>query len=153
MGISRRQFCKTLSGSLASAALLAAAPTRLLANWSDKAFQAEKLEDAIKAKYGLLPIEDSTAIKITAPEIAENGAYVPVSVSAPLPGVTSISIFSEANFSPMIASVDVMPMMRPDVSVRIRLAKTASVVVIAQAGNKLYRATREVKVTIGGCGG
>jgi len=53
----------------------------------------------------------------------------------------------------MVASIDVLPRMRPDVSLRIRMAKTANMVVIVQAGNKLYKTTREVKVTIGGCGG
>jgi sulfur-oxidizing protein SoxY len=153
MGISRRNFCKTVAGSAASVAVLAALPGKLMANWSDKAFAADKLEDAIAAKYGALPIEESTAIQIKAPEIAENGAFVPVTISATIPGVTNMSIFTPANFSPLVASVDVMPRMKPDVSLRIRMAKTANLIVIAQAGGKLYRATREVKVTIGGCGG
>jgi sulfur-oxidizing protein SoxY len=153
MGISRRDFCKTLAGSVASVAVMAAMPGRLLASWSEKAFMADKLDDAIKAKFGALPIEDSAAIQIKAPEIAENGAFVPVTVSTSIPGVTNISIFSEANFSPMVASVDVLPRMKPNVSMRVRMAKTANMVVIAQAGNKLYRSVREVKVTIGGCGG
>ncbi|NTV68267.1 MAG: thiosulfate oxidation carrier protein SoxY [Chlorobaculum sp.] len=153
MGISRRNFCKTIAGSAASVAVLAAMPGKLMANWSDKAFAADKLEDAIAAKYGSLPIEESTAIQIKAPEIAENGAFVPVTISTTIPGVTNMSIFTPANFSPMVASVDVMPRMKPEVSLRIRMAKTANLVVIAQAGGKLYRVTREVKVTIGGCGG
>lgn len=153
MGISRRDFCKTLAGSVASVAVMAAVPARLLAGWSQSAFIADKLDDAIKAKYGALPVEESTAIQIKAPEIAENGAFVPVTVSTTIPGVTNISIFSEANFSPMVASIDVLPRMKPNVSMRVRMAKTANMVVIAQAGNKLYRTVREVKVTIGGCGG
>jgi sulfur-oxidizing protein SoxY len=153
MGISRRNFCKTIAGSAVSVAVLAAMPVRLLASWSDKAFAADKLEDAIAAKYGALPIEESTAIQIKAPEIAENGAFVPVTVSTTIPGATNISIFTPANFSPMVASFDVLPRMKPEVSVRIRMAKTANLVVIAQVGGKLYRATREIKVTIGGCGG
>lgn len=138
---------------MASIAVLAAVPEMALAKWSEKAFMADKIDTAIKEKYGALPIEESAAIQIKAPEIAENGAFVPVSVSTTIPGVTNISIFSEANFLPMVASIDVMPRMRPDVSLRIRMAKTANMVVIAQAGNKLYKTTREVKVTIGGCGG
>ncbi len=153
MGISRRDFCKTFAGSVASVAVLASMPGRLLASWSEKAFTADKLDDAIKAKFGALPIEESTAILIKAPEIAENGAFVPVTVSTTIPGVTNISIFSEANFSPMVASIDVLPRMKPNVSMRVRMAKTANMIVIVQAGNKLYRSVREVKVTIGGCGG
>lgn len=153
MGISRRDFCKTIAGSATSLAVLAVMPGRLLAAWSDKAFAASKLDEAVAAKYGALPIQDSTAILIKAPEIAENGAFVPITVSTTIPGVTSISIFTAANFSPMVASVDVLPRMKPEVSMRIRMAKTDNLVVIAQAGGKLYRAVREVKVTIGGCGG
>ncbi|HHE31332.1 MAG TPA: thiosulfate oxidation carrier protein SoxY [Chlorobaculum parvum] len=153
MGISRRDFCRTVAGSAASVAVLSMMPGTLLAKWSDKAFTANELDAAIAAKYGSLPIEDSTAIEIKAPEIAENGAFVPVTVSTPIPGVTNISIFTPANFSPLVASFDVLPRMKPDVSFRMRMAKTSNVVVIAQAGGKLYRTVREVKVTIGGCGG
>lgn len=153
MGISRRDFCKTLAGSAASLAVMAVLPGRALASWSEKAFMADKLEDAIAARYGALPIEDSSAIQIKAPEIAENGAFVPVTVSTTIPGVTNISIFVPANFSPLVSSIDVLPRMKPDVSLRIRMAKTSNMVVIAQVGNKLYRTVREVKVTIGGCGG
>lgn len=153
MGISRRNFCKTLAGSAASLAVLAVMPGRLLAGWSEKAFAASKLDDAIAAKYGSLPIEDSTAIQIKAPEIAENGAFVPITVSTTIPGATSISVFTPANFSPMVASFDLLPRMKPEVSMRIRMAKTENLIVIVQAGGKLYRTVREVKVTIGGCGG
>lgn len=153
MGISRRDFCKTIAGSAASLAALAVMPGNLLASWSDKAFAAGKLDEAIAAKYGALPIEDSTSIQIKAPEIAENGAFVPITVSTTIPGVTNISVFTPANFSPMVASFDLLPRMKPEVSTRIRMAKTDNLIVIAQAGGKLYRAVREVKVTIGGCGG
>ncbi|NTU53591.1 MAG: thiosulfate oxidation carrier protein SoxY [Chlorobiaceae bacterium] len=153
MGISRRDFCKTIAGSAASLAMLAVMPGRLLATWSEKAFAASKLDDAITAKFGSLPIEESSAIMIKAPEIAENGAFVPVTVSTTIPGASSIAIFTPANFSPMVASFDVMPRMKPEVSLRMRMAKTDNLVVIVQAGGKLYRTVREVKVTIGGCGG
>jgi sulfur-oxidizing protein SoxY len=153
MGISRRNFCKTVAGSVASVAVLATMPGKLLANWNNKSFAADKLDDAITARYGALPIEDSTAIQIKAPEIAENGAFVPVTVGTTIPGATNISIFTPANFSPMVASFDIMPRMKPEVSLRMRMAKTANLVVIVQAGGKLFRTVREVKVTIGGCGG
>ncbi len=153
MGISRRDFCKTLAGSAASLAVMAVLPGSAVAAWSEKAFMADKLDDAIAAKYGALPIEDTSAIQIKAPEIAENGAFVPVTVSTTIPGVTNISIFVPVNFSPLVTSIDLFPRTKPDVSLRIRMAKTSNMVVIARAGNKLYRTVREVKVTIGGCGG
>ncbi|PWW83032.1 MULTISPECIES: thiosulfate oxidation carrier protein SoxY [Prosthecochloris] len=153
MTISRRRFLRTVGGSLACVALAATIPVQVLAKRSDEAFQSGSLEEAIKAKYGSLPIEDSSQIQIKAPEIAENGAFVPVTISTGIPGATSISIFAEANFSPLVASFDVLPRMHPDVSLRIRMAKTSDITVLVKAGDKLYRATREVKVTIGGCGG
>ena len=153
MGISRRQFFKSLGGAAAYAAVISAVPERVFAAWNQNAFTSETLTAAIAAKYGTLPIEDSAAIQIKSPEIAENGAYVPVSVSTTIQSVSNITIFSEANFTPMVASFDIMPRMKPDLSLRLRMAKTANLVVMVQAGGKLYRAVREVKVTIGGCGG
>ncbi len=153
MGISRRQFIKSVAGTIAYAGVIMAVPKQVFAKWSDKAFMSETLDAAITAKYGNMPVEDSSAIQIKSPEIAENGAYVPVSVSANIPGASSISIFADANFTPLIASFDILPRMLQDVSLRLRMAKTSKLVVLVQAGGKLYRATREVKVTIGGCGG
>jgi sulfur-oxidizing protein SoxY len=152
MGISRRQFFRTVAWVGASLSVMSVLPERLLARWNAGAFKADKLEDAVREKYGSLPVEDSSAIQLTVPEIAEDGAFVPVSVSSVMPGITSISIFSETNFSPLVASFDVMPRMRPNISLRIRMAETGNVVVMAKAGDHLYRASRLVVVSVGGCG-
>ncbi len=153
MGVSRRQFFKSVAGTIAYAAVISTVPERVFAAWNQKAFMSETMAAAIAAKYGNLPIEDSAAIQIKSPEIAENGAYVPVSVATTIAGASNITIFSEANFAPLVASFDILPRMRPDVSLRLRMAKTANLVVLVQAGGKLYKAVKEVKVTIGGCGG
>ena len=153
MGISRRQFFKSVGGAMTYAAMISALPERVFAAWNQKAFASDTLGSAIAAKYGSIPIEDSSLIQIKAPEIAENGAYVPVSVSTTIPGASNITIFAEANFAPIAVSFDIMPRMISNVSVRLRLLKTGNLVAMVQAGGKLYRATKEVKVTIGGCGG
>ena len=154
MGISRRHFLKTVGGSIACATLAGVTlPGSVIAKGGDDHALSDNVNAAVKAKYGALPIEKSDRIQIKAPEIAENGAFVPVSVSTDLPGVTSISIYADANFTPIVASFDILPKTRPDVSLRIRMAKTSNMDVIVKAGDKLYRASREVKVTIGGCGG
>jgi sulfur-oxidizing protein SoxY len=153
MGVSRRQFFKSVAGTIAYAAVASAVPARLFAAWNQPAFTSETLAAAIAAKYGNMPIEESSAIQIKSPEIAENGAYVPVSIATTIAGASNISVFSEANFSPLVASFNIMPRMKPDVSLRLRMAKTANLIVLVQAGGKLYRTVREVKVTIGGCGG
>jgi sulfur-oxidizing protein SoxY len=152
MGISRRQFFRTIAGTLFSLSVISFLPERLLAGWNAGAFKAGKLEDAVRELYGTLTVEDSPAIELTVPEVAEDGAFVPVSVSSGMPGITSISIFSETNFSPLVASFDILPRMRPNLSLRIRMAETGKVVVIAKAGDRLYRVSKLVVVSVGGCG-
>jgi sulfur-oxidizing protein SoxY len=156
MSIKRRILLK---GALAAGAAGLAAGTGLLspravfAAWSDSAFQATTSSEALKALLGSDSMEDSAAIKIKAPDIAENGAVVPVSVTAELEGVESISILAEKNSTPLTASFDLGPGTEPYVSTRIKMGKTANVVAVVKAGGKLYTAEKEVKVTIGGCGG
>jgi sulfur-oxidizing protein SoxY len=152
MGISRRQFFRSIAGTFLSLSVMSVFPERLFARWNAGAFKAGKLDDAVRELYGTLPEEDSSSIELTVPEIADDGAFVPVSVSSGMPGITSISIFSETNFSPLVASFDILPRMRPNLSLRIRMAETGKVVVIAKAGDRLYRTSKLVVVSVGGCG-
>jgi sulfur-oxidizing protein SoxY len=156
MSIKRRIMLKgTLAagaiGFVAGAGLLS--PRAVLAAWSDSAFTATTSPDALKALLGSDSLEDSGKIKIKAPDIAENGAVVPVSVTAELDGVESITILAEKNATPLTASFDLGPGAEPYVSTRIKMGKTANVVAVVKAGGRLYSAKKEVKVTIGGCGG
>jgi sulfur-oxidizing protein SoxY len=93
------------------------------------------------------------AIKIKAPDIAENGAVVPVSVSADMGDVESITIVTEKNQNPLTASFALSAAAIPDISTRIKMGKTSNVMAIVKSGGKLYSTGKEVKVTIGGCGG
>jgi len=138
-------------GFVAGAGLLS--PRALLAAWSDNAFKATTSSDALNALLGSDSTEDSGKIKIKAPDIAENGAVVPVSVTAELDGVDSISILADKNATPLTASFDLGPGAEAYVSTRIKMGKTANVIAVVKAGGKLYSAKKEVKVTIGGCGG
>jgi sulfur-oxidizing protein SoxY len=88
-----------------------------------------------------------------APEIAENGAVVPVSVSTTLTDVTSIAFLVSGNPNALIAMYKIPAGTIPSVANRIKMATTSNVIVIVEAGGKLYSATKEVKVTVGGCGG
>jgi len=156
MSIKRRIMLKgTLAagaiGFVAGAGLLS--PRALLAAWSDNAFKATTSSDALNALLGSDSTEDSGKIKIKAPDIAENGAVVPVSVTAELDGVDSISILADKNATPLTASFDLGPGAEAYVSTRIKMGKTANVIAVVKAGGKLYSAKKEVKVTIGGCGG
>ena len=120
--------------------------------YPDEAFKAKSEADAIKVLYGKTA-EASDKIKLDAPEIAENGAVVPVSVSTTLANVTSISFLVSENPVVLIASYKIPAGTVPSVANRIKMAKTSNVTVVVEAGGKVYSAAKEVKVTVGGCGG
>ena len=154
--VKRRVFLK---GSAAAGAVVAAAgagliaPQAVLAEWNEAAFRSKTVADAVMAQTGTDASEESADINIKAPEIAENGAVVPVSVSSSIAGVTAISILAASNPSPMVASFALGEGTVADVSTRIKMGKTGDVIAVVQAGDKVYTAKKEVKVTIGGCGG
>ena len=130
------------------------APASAAANdkYPEDAFKAKGDADAIKSLYGKTA-EPSDKVKLDAPEIAENGAVVPIAVSTALPDVTSISILVAENPNALAASYRIPAGTIPNVASRLKMAKTSNVTAVVEAGGKLYSATREVKVTVGGCGG
>ena len=120
--------------------------------YPEDAFKQKSEADAIKSLYGKTA-EPSDKVKLDAPEIAENGAVVPISVSTTLADVTSISLLVSENPNALVASYKIPSGTVPTVANRIKMAKTSNVIAIVDAGGKLYSATKEVKVTLGGCGG
>ena len=120
--------------------------------YPEDAFKAKSEADAIKALYGKSP-EPSDKVKMDAPEIAENGAVVPISVSTTLADVTSIAFLVSENPVALVATYKIPADTAPSVANRIKMARTSNVIVVVEAGGKLYSATKEVKVTVGGCGG
>lgn len=129
------------------------APVRLLAaEWNKAAFDAKALPDAIKG-IGAGGIAESDKIELKAPEIAENGAIVPVEVTSRIPGTQSIWIIADKNPQPLVAEFDFTEAMEPFISTRIKMGESSKVRVIVKAAGKFYETTRDVKVTIGGCGG
>ncbi len=134
----------------ASAGLLV--PQTVLAKVSRDAFMASSMDVAIDtASIG--GATESADIKIKAPDIAENGAVVPVTVSTTIADVESIAVFADKNPQPLISFYEIGSTTLPFVSQRIKMGKTGNVVAIVKAGGKTYSAKKEVKVTIGGCGG
>ncbi|MDH2400558.1 thiosulfate oxidation carrier protein SoxY [Bradyrhizobium sp. SSUT18] len=131
-----------------------AAPARAAANdkYPEEAFRQKSEADAIKALYGKTA-EPSDKVKLDAPEIAENGGVVPISVTTTLDKVTSISLFVAENPNALAASYKIPDGTIPGVANRLKMAKTTNVTAIVEADGKLYSATKEVKVTVGGCGG
>ena len=120
--------------------------------YPEEAFRQKGEADAIKALYGKTA-EPSDKVKMDAPEIAENGAVVPIAVTTTLSDVTSISFLVAENPNALAASYRIPQGTVPAVANRLKTAKTTNVTCIVEAGGKLYSATREVKVTVGGCGG
>jgi sulfur-oxidizing protein SoxY len=120
--------------------------------YPEEAFKQKSDAEAIKLLYGKTA-EPSDKVKMDAPEIAENGTVVPVSVTTTLADVTSIAFLVSENPNALIASYKIPAGTVPSVANRIKMAKTSNVIVLVEAGGKLYSATKEVKVTVGGCGG
>jgi sulfur-oxidizing protein SoxY len=120
--------------------------------YPEDAFRQKSIDDTLKLLYGKTA-EASDKVKLDAPEIAENGAVVPISVSSTLADVTSISILVAENPNALAASYKIPAGTIANVANRLKMAKTSNVIAVVEAGGKLYSATREVKVTVGGCGG
>ncbi len=124
-----------------------------LADYPEAGFKGESVEDVLKAMFeGAAPAE-SGDITIKAPDIAENGAVVPVSVKTDIAGVKNIAIVVEKNPAPLAASFEMGEGAVADVSTRIKMGETSNVFALVETEDGLLSAQKEVKVTIGGCGG
>lgn len=108
------------------------------------------VDAAIEALFGSNKTEEGK-VKLKAPDIAENGAVIPVTAKAE--GASRIAIFQDANPESAVAVFDVPANGIADYSIRIKMQQTGNVVVVAEVDGKLYKASKTVKVTIGGCGG
>lgn len=153
---SRRLFLKStmVTGSVAVAVLSGLLrPQVVLAAWPKAAFEATKVDAALSGLVGSSNASKSGKIKIKAPDIAENGAVVPVTISTTLASPESINIIADQNMNPLVASFVLGKSTQGFVSTRIKMGKTSKVVAVVKSGGKLYRAEKDVKVTIGGCGG
>ena len=145
-----------LARSAAVAALLASAgmlPAHAQAAWNKAAFDAKKIDDVIKALGIAKPVE-SAEISFTAPDIAENGAVVPIAASTTLPGVKRIAFLIEKNPTTLAGVFEFSDAVETSVSTRVKMAQTSNVLAVAITGDgKVLFAQKEVKVTLGGCGG
>ncbi|WP_067864361.1 thiosulfate oxidation carrier protein SoxY [Neptuniibacter marinus] len=152
MSINRRSVIKAIaaSGALVGASVLV--PRIAMAAWTQSAFKAEDQETAMQELLGGTA-EESAEVTLKAPDIAENGAVVPVTVRSSLANVESMSVFVEHNPTPLVVEFIIPAGTDADVSTRLRMGKTSKVTAVVKAEGKLYSASKEVKVTIGGCGG
>jgi len=155
MDRSRRVVLKGAGASGALAVALAAGllkPGSAFAAWNKGAFEAKTTADAMKA-LGVTGAAESKDIQIRAPEIAENGAVVPIDITSTIPGTTSISVFIDKNPFPYTGTFDVSQGALPFVHLRVKIGESSPVRVVVAAGGKYFTTAKEVKVTIGGCGG
>ncbi len=120
--------------------------------WPADAFKQKSEADALKALYGK-SAEASDKVNLDAPEIAENGAVVPIAITSMLPNVTGIAILVLENPFTLAAAYKIPEGTQAAAASRLKMAKTTKVVAVVESGGKLYSATKEVKVTVGGCGG
>ncbi len=154
----RRSFLKftgTLGALSAYAALTAAGLLKTTqaaaAVWNKSGFESKATADALKS-LGASSAADSRDIIITAPDIAENGAVVPIEVVSRIPNTQSISIIAEKNPFPLAATMDFTNGAEPYAYVRIKMGQTSNVRAIVKADGKFFSVVKEVKITIGGCG-
>jgi len=152
----RRTFLKgTVASSMLGVAVSAGllTPRMVLAAWPESAFGAKNVDDALNALLGSTSTSESSAIDIKAPDIAENGAVVPITVSTSMSGVESIAVLIKENPSPLACSYDLSANTEGFISCRVKMGKTSDLIAVVKSGGKLHSAKKTVKVTIGGCGG
>ena len=127
-------------------------PTTAFAGWNKAGFESRNLDGAMSSIDGG-GAAASGDISVKAPDIAENGAVVPVEITSSIAGTDSIAIIGEKNTLPLIAVFNLSNGAQGYISTRIKMGSTSNVIALVKAGGKAYKAHKEVKVTIGGCGG
>lgn len=155
MNTQRRKVLKTGAGAALLSALAAAgiiAPGMALAEWNRAAFEAKSLADALKAMGVTVPLSSKDA-QLSGPDIAENGAVVAVSVSTTLPNVSMVAILIEKNRNPLAVSFHLPDGTEADIKTRVKMAETSNVYALLKSDGKFFMVSKEIKVTLGGCGG
>ncbi len=149
--LERRNFIKRLAGLITAVALFNI--TRLFADWPGKLFKSKSNDDILRKLTDADELSETDLITIKAPDIAENGAVVPITVSAEFSNVRKISILVDNNPSPLTSSYEINSQLSPYVSTRVKMAKTSNIIAIVTTDDGHFSASRNIKVTIGGCGG
>ena len=155
MNVARRTFLKLTGGAGALAAAFAAglvSSSRVLAaNWNKAGFESKALADVMKS-LGATGATESKDIIITAPDIAENSALVPIEITSRIPNTQSISVIAEKNPFPLVATMELFSGSEPYAYVRIKMGQTSNVWAVVKADGKYFTTRKEVKITVGGCG-
>jgi len=155
MNNQRRNVLKSGSGAALLSVLAAAGiitPGVALADWNKAAFEAKNMADTLKAMGATTPA-DSKDVQLTAPDIAENGAVVPIGVASTLPNVTMVAIMIEKNPSTLAASFTLPAGTEPNIQTRVKMGQTSNIFAVVKSDGKFFMTSKEIKVTMGGCGG
>ena len=149
MYLGRRKFVKQTGGLIS---LLLAAGFVRAEEWNRIAFEGKQLDDVIRGLGGN-GAQESAEVVILAPEIAENGAVVPMQIISKLNKTESIAIVVEKNPNPLAANFTIPDGTLPDIQTRVKMAQTCSVYALVRAGGKFFYNAKVIKITQGGCGG
>ena len=157
MNLQRRKALRTGSG-LTLLTLVAAAgwlrpEDALAAEWNKAAFETNSMDATMKALGGGTPAQSKDITFFQTPDIAENGAVVPIGITSNIPKTESIAILVEKNPNMLAAVFDVPAGTEPSLSTRIKMGQSSNVYALVKADGKYYVASKEIKVTLGGCGG
>jgi sulfur-oxidizing protein SoxY len=154
----RRRALRSGSG-VSMLALLAAAgwlkpgDAAAQAAWNKAAFETHAMDETLKALGATPPSPSKDIVFVSTPDIAENGAVVPVGITSNIPKTESIAILIEKNPNMLTAVFDIPPGTEPALSTRVKMGQTSNVFALVKADGKYYVASKEIKVTLGGCGG
>ncbi len=152
----RRDMIKAGGGASLLALLAAAGFVRpgaaAAAEWNKTAFEVKTVAEAFKALGAGTPA-NSVDILMKAPDIAENGAVVPIAIESRIPGTESIAVLIERNPNPLAASFDIPAGTETMITTRVKMGETSNVYALVKANGKYFVARKEIKVTLGGCGG
>ena len=121
--------------------------------WNKGAFETHSMDETLKALGATPPVPSKDIVFVATPDIAENGAVVPVAITSNVPKTESIAILIEKNPNMLAAVFDIPPGTEPAVSTRVKMAQTSNVYALVKADGKYHVASKEIKVTLGGCGG
>ena len=157
MDAGRRDALKS-GGGVTLLALVAAAgwwkpAEAIAAEWNKSAFDTHSLDETMKALGGSAPVPSKDIVFFSTPDIAENGAVVPIGITSQVPNTQSIAILVEKNPNMLAAVFDIPAGTEPSLSTRIKMGQTSNVFALVKADGKYYVASKEIKVTLGGCGG
>ena len=157
MGTTRRDALKTGGGATLLALLAGAGwlvPRAAQAQaWNKAAFETHAMDETMKALGGAPPAQSKDIAFVATPDIAENGAVVPIGIASSIPKTESIAILIEKNPNMMAALFDIPAGTEPAITTRVKMGQTSNVYALVKADGKYYVASKEIKVTLGGCGG